>query len=426
LGQLNLVEHTIDDNARGAASLYVCDLDRDGDMDVLAAMYEENSIVWWRNDGRTPPGWTKFVIGDVFMQAGSVFAADIDGDSLTDVLGVARVGDEVAWWRNGGGDPIAWTKYTIRAGYDFAHEVYAEDLDRDGDMDVFGAASYENEITWWRNDGGAPVAWTEQVIGAGFTGAKSVHVGDFDGDDTLDVVGAAILDNEVTWWHNGGGDPIQWTRFRIDRSFAGAHRVQAVDVDRDGRLDVAGAAYFGHEIAWWRNDGGDTIAWTKQTIGWDFYAACIAQAIDLDGDGDMDVLGTAQSGNQVAWWRNDGGQPFTWTKFVIDSLVRVWPLYACDVDGDSDVDVVAASGWNGTNAVKWYENRGVGIAENPAVPGTKPLPPATIGWNLWLAPHDARIRVRDASGRIVARASPSAGVYFIEADGGIRKAVKTR
>jgi hypothetical protein len=284
--------------------------------------------------------------------------------------------------------------------------VYAEDLDRDGDVDVLGAASYENEITWWRSDGGQPVAWTEQVIGSGFAGAKSVHVGDFDGDDTLDVVGAAILDNEVTWWHNGGGDTIRWTRFRIDRSFGGAHRVQAVDLNRDGRLDVVGAAYFGHEVAWWRNDGGDTIRWTKQTIGTGFGNACIAQAIDLDGDRDMDVLGTAQSGNQVAWWRNDGGEPFVWTKFVIDSLVRVWPLYACDLDGDSDNDVVAASGWAGTYVVKWYENRGSGVAETRATGPVQSLPAATV------VSTGRRQFVYDVLGRAVLPADVRSGVYF--------------
>ena len=166
--QVTLVEHAIDNNAHGAASIYACDVDGDGDKDLLAAMYEEDRILWWRNDGGNPIAWTRFVVGDGFLQAGSVYAADLDNDSLTDVLGVARVGDEVAWWHNEGGDPITWTKHTIRAGYDFAHEVYAADMDRDGDMDVLGASTFLNQITWWRNDGGDPITWTEQVIGSSF------------------------------------------------------------------------------------------------------------------------------------------------------------------------------------------------------------------------------------------------------------------
>jgi hypothetical protein len=36
-GQLSLVEHVIDSNAHGAASLHACDLDRDNDNDAIAA-----------------------------------------------------------------------------------------------------------------------------------------------------------------------------------------------------------------------------------------------------------------------------------------------------------------------------------------------------------------------------------------------------
>jgi len=417
--QVTLVEHVVDSDAHGAASVYASDVDGDGDKDLLAAMYEEDRILWWRNDGGNPIAWTRFVIGDNFLQAGSVYAADLDNDSLTDVLGVARVGDEVAWWHNEGGDPITWTKYTIRAGYDFAHEVCAADMDKDGDMDVLGASTFLNQITWWRNDGGSPIAWTEQVIGSNFSGAKSVHVADFDGDDTLDVVGAAILSNDVTWWRNDGGNPVQWTQFLIDGNFGGAHRVQAVDLNLDGRPDVVGAAYFSNEIAWWRNNGGDTITWTKQTIGTGFGAACVAQAIDLDGDEDLDVVATAQSGNQVAWWRNDnnGGEPFTWTRFLIDSLVRVWPLFACDLDGDRDNDVIAASGWAGTNELKWWENQGNGITEARTPAGQTLRHRATVVRSLRGLSREAYYQVFDASGRVTAGAPTRAGIYFARAAG---------
>jgi hypothetical protein len=77
----------------------------------------------------------------------------------------------------------------------------------------------------------------------------------------------------------------------------------------------------------------------------------------LDGDGDKDVVGTAQGSDEVSWWRNDGGNPINWAKFVIDdNFNQVWPGYACDLDGDRDIDILAGSGWAGTNEVKWWEN----------------------------------------------------------------------
>ncbi len=351
-------EYLINNNTHGTSSVFLCDIDGDGENDLVASVIEDSSVVWFRNEGGTPIQWTKHVIDSAFSTAWGVYAADIDGDGHTDVLGASGyLGNEVAWWRNSGENPIAWEKHTIRADLPFAHEVYAIDFDSNGWMDVFAAASYCDRILWWHNNGGNPITWTEQTIDSTFTGAKSVRVGDIDGDGDNDVVGAAIYNNQIAWWRNEGGNPISWTKLVIDSSFIGAHRVQIIDLDQDSLPDVLGAAYFGHQIAWWRNNSGSDITWTKQIIGSPFHYACIASANDLDIDGDMDVLGTSQSGDQLAWWRNDGGSPIVWVKSVIAYLDRIWPLDIGDIDGDGDIDVFAASSHVGTNEVKWWENR---------------------------------------------------------------------
>jgi len=359
-GQINFNGYTIDDSIHGTGGLYASDLDNDNDMDVLAASLQDNNIVWWRNDGGSPIAWTKYIIGENVGGAHSVYTADFDNDGDQDVVGAAYYGTPgIAWWRNDGGNPITWTKFPVGEDFINAHLVYVHDLDLDGDPDVLGASSDLNEIAWWRNDGGNPIVWTKQVISAGTHLAKSVHAGDLDGDGDVDVLGTAILANDILWWRNDGGQPIQWTQFTLDGNFVGAHWAQAVDLDNDGDQDVLGAGYLGHEIAWWSNDGGNPPQWTKQTIGMFFSHACVALAADLDNDGDRDVVATAQGRNQIAWWRNDGGDPFQWTKFVItNNFVRPWPLYVTDLDGDADMDIIAGSSHDGSNIVGWWENAG--------------------------------------------------------------------
>ena len=412
--------HVIHDNTYGTSSVYACDLDGDSALDVLGAVLEESQMVWWRNEGGNPITWTKFIIQYNFMQAFSVYAADLDNDSDQDVIGAAGAGDEIAWWSNDGGSPVQWTKYTIRTGYDFAHEVYAHDLENDGDMDIFAASTDLNLISWWRNDRGNPVQWTEQTIGAGFYGAKSVRVADFDGDGDNDVVGACLYGNAVKWWRNDGGDPIQWTEFSIDINFTGAHRVQTIDIDDDQDPDVLAVAYHDGEVAWYSNDGGDPLTWTKQTIGTGLAGACIAQAADLDGDGDLDVAASAQVSDEVCWWRNDGGNPIVWTKFYIDGyLYRVWPLYVCDLDDDLDQDVIAASSWAGVNRVNWYENTGTGIVESITTSRSSPDSGPTIYSSTSALHLGQDSRLRDIAGRDVRSESPAPGVYFIETEGRI-------
>ena len=371
LAQINFLEYNIDNNTHGTGGIFASDLDGDDDLDVLAASLEDNQILWWRNEGGDPIVWTKFVIGNNVVSAHSVYAADFNGDSLKDVVGAAYVGTPgVAWWRNDGGNPISWTKFTVANNFINAHEVFAHDLDKDNDMDILGASSDLNRIAWWRNDGGDPIVWTEQILSSSVTLAKSVTAGDLDGDQDYDVIGVSIHDNDVIWWRNDGGQPIQWTQLLVDGNFIGAHRVQAVYMNDDDDLDILGAAYLGHQIAWWRNDGGDPIVWTKQVIDSGFTNACIAYAIDLDGDNDKDVIGTGQGINQVAWWRNDGGDPIIWTKFIItNNFTRPWPLYADYLDGDEKIDIVVGSSHNGSNLVKWWKNDGVtGMEHTPAFP----------------------------------------------------------
>jgi PKD repeat protein len=358
LAQANFFSRLIDSNTHGTASIHACDLDEDGDMDVLAAVIEDNDIVWWSNNGGSEITWTKHVIDGNFSGARSVYAADIDGDGDLDVLGTAYDGNQVAWWSNNGGDPIIWTKYIITYVLYQPHEIYAVDIDGDDDIDVLTASSGSNKIDLWRNDGGDPIVWNEQLIGNNVAMAKSVRAADIDGDGAIDVIGAGLGDNRVIWWRNNGGDPIYWTENTIDNDFYGAHRVEAVDLDEDGDMDVVGAAYSGHEVAWWRNEGGNPPMWTKQTIDSNFVNACVASAADIDGDGDIDVAATAQGSDEIAWWSNDGGDPINWTKSVIDHFDRPWPLYICDLDGDGDQDILAGSSYQGTNEVKWYENLG--------------------------------------------------------------------
>jgi hypothetical protein len=113
--QTSWTEHIIDVFTYGTASIHACDLDNDGDTDVLGAVLEESDIVWWCNDGGSPLYWTKFTIDPSFLGAVSVYAADNDNDQ--DVIGGAAVGNEIAWWENGGGNPISWTKHSIEVGF---------------------------------------------------------------------------------------------------------------------------------------------------------------------------------------------------------------------------------------------------------------------------------------------------------------------
>lgn len=356
-GDVVFVEHMIDNSSRGNSCLYACDIDNDGDEDVLGAVIEAGDIVWWRNDGGNPISWEKIIVDNYVPTALSVYAEDIDGDGYKDIVATSFSTDRVIWWKNSGQYPYTWTRYVIADNFVDAHEVYACDIDDDGDTDVMGASSGLSRISLWLNEGGDPIQWTEQIIDSNFNTAKSARAADIDGDGVTDIIGAAILGHDVVWWHNDGDDPITWTKYFIDGNFIGAHRVEAVDLDGDGDNDIVGAGYLGHQIAWWRNNGDFPPTWTKQILETGFINACVVMPGDIDGDGDIDVAASGQGVNEVAWWENDGNDPINWTKHPIDQyLLRPWPLDLTDLDADGDLDVISGSSHMGSNRVKWYEN----------------------------------------------------------------------
>ena len=54
------------------------------------------------NDGTPDAGWTTKNIATSVTKASSVFVADIDNDGNLDVVSAAYNGDEIAWYENSG------------------------------------------------------------------------------------------------------------------------------------------------------------------------------------------------------------------------------------------------------------------------------------------------------------------------------------
>jgi len=345
---------TFPGEAEGAIKVYAADIDIDGDTDVLGNAYYGNELLLFVNDGGSPPSWERHVIDDEFVEALAVSVVDLDGDGLPDILGGSAAGAEVAWWRNLGGSPPAWSRWTIDDAVPGAHDVAGADLDDDGDVDVIAVSFEDDEILWWRNDGGAGTTWRRFIIASAFDYPTKVAIADVDHDGDLDVYGVAWHDRQIAWWRNEGGDPIEWTGEIIGEGFTGAHWVHAADVDDDGWIDVMGAAMDLGQVAWWRNDGADQTSWQKTVITRSLSGAVSVAAGDLDGDGDLDVAGAGWDGTgRMAWFDNVDGQGATWEFHSIDrSFDQSSSVHVADVDDNGSLDVLGSS-WE-LGALAWW------------------------------------------------------------------------
>jgi uncharacterized repeat protein (TIGR01451 family) len=100
---------------------------------------------------------------------------------------------------------------------------------------------------------------------------------------------------------------------------------------------------------------GGTIPFSEHGIAESFDGADSVYATDVDGDGDMDILSAASIADDVAWWENDGGESFT-EHTIAGDFDGAYGVYAADVDGDGDVDVLGAASL--ADDITWWENDG--------------------------------------------------------------------
>jgi len=330
-----------------------------------------------------PPGkaaevpYTERVISAV--GASSAYATDVDGDGDIDVLSAS--GSKFAWFESDGGSPPGFTERVLSNTAVGARSVYATDVDGDGDVDVVAAAegtffqTVEGEVTWYENDGGSPPSFTERVISSPNPSCErfywSVHAADVDGDGDMDVLAGFVhcSGGSTNWYENDGGSPPSFTERSVPSS--GGSSVFATDVDGDGDTDVVTGSRGGFldEVTWDENNGGSPPSFTDRVLS-DFGLVGSVSSVfaaDVDGDGDIDVLAASQDYG-IRWYENDGGSPPSFTERTVPST-GVWPssVFATDMDGDGDTDVLAAFNF-GAGSIAWYENRllecGNGLVES--------------------------------------------------------------
>ncbi|MCK4504093.1 MAG: T9SS type A sorting domain-containing protein [Candidatus Aegiribacteria sp.] len=357
-------EHIIAANFYGASSIIAADVNGDGKMDVLGAAAISDNIKWWENMDGTGGIWVQHPVNDNFDSASSVYAADIDNDGDMDVLGAAGLDHDIKWWENATGSGLGWIEHPVDLSFYGANSVYAADVDGDGDLDILGAASNVDMISWWENMDGTGDIWVEHKVDDNFDSASSVYAADIDNDGDMDVLGAAGLANDIKWWENLDGSGTSWTGHVVDQEFDGASSVFAADVDGDGKMDILGAAIYDDMIAWWKNMDGSGTIWYERCLDNNFDGASSVYSVDMDDDGDMDILGTARVANDVAWWENLNGSGTSWTIHEIDqNFEGASSVYTADFNNDGVLDVLGSafvadyvSWWGGFEATGILES----------------------------------------------------------------------
>ncbi|MDC8000388.1 T9SS type A sorting domain-containing protein [Aequorivita todarodis] len=284
-----------------------------------------------------------------------ICAADVDGDTKIDILSANKFGGNLTWYKNLDGLGNFGPQHIIALLDDTIH-VSAADLDGDGDVDVLAVSYFNDLVVWYENINGLGEFSSQKIISNSVNGAYRVIAADIDGDGDMDVVSGS--DNTgIAWYENTDGNGNFGPSRVINFAAASSRSIAAADIDNDGDLDVVGATSGSVTVAWYENLDGLGSFGPQQTITTNGLSVEPIFTIDIDGDGDIDVIAATGGADKVAWYENlDGLGNFGSENIIIDNLLGAHSIYSTDLDNDGDNDILATGGGAFDGEVVWFEN----------------------------------------------------------------------
>jgi len=290
----------------------------------------------------------------------AVATADIDDNGYADIVFATRQTSDTNRKATSPlfmGSPVGWRSIPDHTfPTTGATDVLLEDLNGDGHMDVVFAQEYDgityrfNSTLFW----GAADGWSDRPDAEFMTtGASGVASGDLDGDGDLDLAfacyrsGSTATDSMVFYQGDEGFPSSPDERLPT----MGARAVATGDLDADGATDLVfansfsgGFAEIDSYIYWGKAEGGfETDPTALPTVG-----AQDVKAIDLDGDGDLDLafangMDNSQNGSVDSYvYLNHDGSFGSGPDARLPTM-GASGVTAADLDGQGRMDLVFSS-----------------------------------------------------------------------------------
>lgn len=291
------------------------DCDGDGRLDVVSCSWHEKRSVWFRNTGPGGPQWPETVIEvkDNF-EHGDLW--DIDNDGRWDEI---LPGTRGTVWYESGKLPDGKQGMLIHRVSDKPHAwgVGAGDVNGDGRCDILRPGAWFEAPEDPRSG-----EWKEHPLALGGKDGKVEHtpeiwVYDVNNDGLNDIITSSAHRYGIFWYQQTRYAGRGWIQHTIDDTWSQAHSITLADIDADGDLDLAtGKRFFAHNghdpggneppgVYWYELERGPKPKWTKHVISFDqgIGSGMNIPVVDLDGDGDLDIVVTGKWGGPV-WFEN--------------------------------------------------------------------------------------------------------------------------
>ena len=306
-------------------------------------------------------------------------AADFDNDGLSD-LAIAG-GEGVRLLKNKGQEKFedVTASTGIRSGGDIS-SLTLFDYDHDGDLDLFiGSVSAKSAL--WRNNGNGTFTDVSEETGFAIAGAKTLIPTDFNNDRAIDALVLSAKDPGTILANprEGKFQPLNaWPSTAPTATSA-----VVADFDKNGTMDIVLGGSTAPVLTLWTNEGGKLQSKPLPELALKSVSSVVAIDYDNDGWVDLAVLGEGSKGTEIHLLRNSGPDGFRdlsadvgLNAFNPKANAR---LSALDIDGDGDTDLVITQDGaspiilrnDGGNRNQWLAVALRGLNDNKSAIGTK-------------------------------------------------------
>jgi hypothetical protein len=346
------------------------DLDGDGIVDLAIAGYDTGAIDyirWYQNDGNGNFSETSTsLVSSTIDDLDGLTIADIDGLHGNDIIATSASQDKLVYFPSNGLGGFG-PEVPIGGSIDFAGQVVAGDINKDGNIDIALVAWGSVELVSWFSGDGAGGFTAETDIAIGGTdgsGPWTIDIADFDGDTDLDIL-VGYFSSGIEIYYNqyietGSATFVKDAVSVYSVGFGYLVQTSFADVNNDGVMDVVSVDNSTGDVEWFskiKNGASTAYTISDETIIDRPGAVAIAD-VDNDNIDDVIITDAGTLDNALIWFKgvlNDS--PSVTPVLEADSNHQAYSITIDDFDNDGLNDIAYAGYSNSQGGVYWYENQ---------------------------------------------------------------------
>jgi hypothetical protein len=220
--------------------------------------------------GWTNVKWTRHLVDSMLFYARYSMGYDIVSGGKPEILANRFLDGDIFYYESKIDMFMDWTRTVIdEAGA--TYRFVPTDIDDDGNVDIVYNQYFDaggNSLNWIKGPVGGPANnWGGPYAIDKVVRPEGLDAGNISGDNKTDIVAGSEMDNEI-YWYKCPADPTvdPWTRYDIDTDINKPGGLKLVDLDMDGDLDVIAVGSFGEEVVWYEHPADPTGNWPEHTI----------------------------------------------------------------------------------------------------------------------------------------------------------------